>query len=264
VGDLFHYERAGALQADALTRQVAGAIAGHLRDTYGVRNTIAQAIRSGSTVTGSIVLSRRTGEVWPEPAFRLLRRAAQEAAAAIERIGNQEAAESEARTDALTGLPNRRYFDEYSSLLASRRRSTDRIGILAVDVDHFKRLNDEYGHQVGDEVLKAIAAAIGAAIRDDDVAVRYGGEEFVVVLRNPAQGIAVEVGERMRTAVRDLDLSWAGVDRSVTISVGVASAQFAGEPIGDVVERADKALYAAKAAGRDRVVEAWHATHVPG
>jgi diguanylate cyclase (GGDEF)-like protein len=264
AGDEFHFERARALQVDALSRQVAGAIAGHLRDTYGVRNTIAQATRSGSNVTGSIVLSRRTGEVWPEAAFRLLRRAAQEAGAAMQRIGNQEAAESEARTDALTGLPNRRYFDEYSSLLASRRRSTDRVGILAVDVDHFKRLNDEYGHQVGDEVLRAIAGAIAAAIRDDDVAVRYGGEEFVVVLRNPGQGIALEVGERMRSAVRDLDLSWAGVNRSVTISVGVAAAQFAGEPIGDVVERADKALYAAKRAGRDRVVEAWHAAHVKG
>jgi diguanylate cyclase (GGDEF)-like protein len=264
AANAFHFERARALQVDALTRQIAGAIAGHLRDTYGVRNTIAQPIRSGSNVTGSIVLSRRTAETWPEAAFRLLRRAAQEAGAAMERIGNQEVAESEARTDALTGLPNRRYFDEYSNLLASRRRSSDRVGILVVDVDHFKLLNDEHGHQVGDEVLKAIAGAIAASIRGDDVAFRYGGEEFLVVLRNPAQGIAVDVGERMRNAVRNLDLSWAGVSSGVTISVGVASAQFAGEAVAAVVERADKALYAAKRAGRDRVVEAWHAAHVPG
>jgi diguanylate cyclase (GGDEF)-like protein len=257
-------EQAQRLQADAVLRQIAGSVAGHLRDTYGVRNTIAQPMRVGTAVTGSIVLSRRTGEEWPEAAFRLLRRAAQESAAALERISNQQAAESEARTDALTGLPNRRYFDEYSSLLASRRRASDKVGILAVDVDHFKRVNDLHGHQVGDEVLKAIAGAIATSIREDDVPVRFGGEEFVVLLRNPADGIALEVGERMRRAVRDMDLSWAGVTERVTISVGVASAQFAGESVADVVERADKALYAAKRAGRDRVVESWHAAHAGG
>jgi diguanylate cyclase (GGDEF)-like protein len=257
-------EQAQRLQADAVSRQIIGTIAGHLRDTYGVRNTIAQPLRAGTTMTGSIVLSRRTGETWPDSAFRLLRRAAQESAAALERIGNQQAAESEARTDALTGLPNRRYFDEYSSLLASRRRSSDRVGILSVDVDHFKRFNDLYGHQVGDEVLRAIAGAIAASIRDEDVPVRYGGEEFVVLLRNPSDGVALEVGERMRRAVREMDLSWAGVSEPVTISVGVAAARFAGENVTDVVERADKALYAAKRAGRDRVVEAWHAADAGG
>ena len=261
---LNHHEQARVLQADAVSRQIAGAVGGHLRDMYGLRNTIAVSMRTGSAVTGSIVLSRRTSEAWPESSITLLRRAAQEAAAALDRVNTQHAAESDARTDPLTGLPNRRYFDEYSRLLASRRRASDRVAILAVDVDHFKRLNDLYGHQVGDEVLRAIAGAIAASIRDDDVPVRFGGEEFMILLKNPGPGIALEVGERMRIAVRELDLSWAGVTDRVTISIGVAGAQFGGEPVADVVERADKALYAAKRAGRDRVVEAWHAAQTGG
>jgi diguanylate cyclase (GGDEF)-like protein len=127
-----------------------------------------------------------------------------------------------------------------------------------VDVDHFKLFNDQYGHQVGDVVLRSIANAIQASVREEDVPVRFGGEEFMVLLRNPSQGIAVEIGERIRQNVREMDLLEVGVTDRVTVSVGVASGKHAGETIEDIVERADRALYAAKRAGRDRVVEAWH------
>ena len=87
--------------------------------------------------------------------------------------------------------------------------------------------------------------------------VRFGGEEFLVLLRNPSQGIALEVGERIRQTVAGLDLSEAGVVERVTVSVGVASGRSPGETVDETVERADRALYAAKRGGRDRVVEAW-------
>jgi diguanylate cyclase (GGDEF)-like protein len=156
----------------------------------------------------------------------------------------------------LTQLPNRRYFDEYCRLLASRRRATDRVAILSVDVDRFKQLNDQHGHQVGDVVLRAIANAIQFSVREEDVPVRFGGEEFLVLLRNPAPGVALGIGERIRQSVRELDLLDVGVTERVTVSVGVASGQHAGEPVDDIVERADRALYEAKRTGRDRVVEA--------
>jgi diguanylate cyclase len=162
--------------------------------------------------------------------------------------------ESEARTDQLTQLPNRRHFDEYCTLLASRRRASDKVAILAIDVDHFKRVNDMYGHPVGDQVLRAIGSAIQVSVRDEDIPARYGGEEFVVLLRNPAPGVALEIGERIRQSVRELDLSHSGVTDRVTVSVGVATGNTAGEPISAIVERADRALYAAKRAGRDRVI----------
>ena len=91
------------------------------------------------------------------------------------------------RPTRLTGLPNRRYFDEFCALLARRRRAEDGVGVLMVDIDKFKVLNDTHGHHVGDEVLRAVAAAIVGAVREDDVPARYGGEEFAVLLRNPTR-----------------------------------------------------------------------------
>ena len=124
-----------------------------------------------------------------------------------------------------------------------------------IDIDKFKVLNDTHGHATGDEVLRAVGGAIVAAVREDDVPARYGGEEFVVLLRNPSPEVALDVGERVRTAVRQLDLGRFGV-RVVTVSVGVAVAHEADQPITELVELADRALYRAKRAGRDRVVAA--------
>ncbi len=238
-------------------RDLANQIAYRLRDAYGLRNTLAAPLLEGESVVGAIVLSRRTSESWTDSSVRLLNSAAGETTAALARVYSHQAAEVEARTDQLTGLPNRRYFDEYCTLVASRRRASDRVAILAVDVDHFKRLNDMYGHQVGDQVLQAISNAIQLSVRDEDLPARYGGEEFMVLLRNPTAGVALEVGERIRQTVRDTDLIDAGVTDRVTVSVGVACGRAADEAISEIVERADRALYAAKRTGRDRVVEAW-------
>lgn len=246
-----------SIQGEPRASEVADRIAYRLRYVYGLRNTLAAPLQSGRSIAGAIVLSRRTGDVWPEAAIRLLHSAAFEASAALERVYSHQAAESEARTDQLTQLPNRRYFDEYCRLLASRRRLTDRVSILTIDVDHFKLFNDQYGHQVGDIVLRSIANAIQLSVREEDVPVRYGGEEFLVLLRNPAPGIALEIGERIRTNVRELDLGEHGVTDRLTVSIGVATGHYAGETILEIVERADRALYAAKRTGRDRVVEAW-------
>ena len=197
---------------DERAREIADRIAYRLRDAYGLRNILAAPLQSGRSIAGAIVLSRRTGDPWPEYAVRLLNAAAHETSAALARVYSHQAAESEARTDQLTQLPNRRYFDEYCKLLASRRRTTDRVAIVAIDVDHFKKLNDQYGHQAGDLVLRAIGNGIQVSVREDDVPARYGGEEFVVLLRNPGPGVALEIGERIRQTVRELDLSEAGVD----------------------------------------------------
>ena len=164
-------------------------------------------------------------------------------------------AAANASTDQLTGLPNRRYFDEFCGLLARRRRSGDAVAVLMVDIDKFKLLNDTYGHPVGDQVLKAVAGAVVTAVREQDVPARVGGEEFAVLLRNPGPEVAVEVGERVRSAVLALDLRHLGVP-GVSVSVGVANARGADEPIPDIIERADRALYRAKRGGRNRVIAA--------
>jgi diguanylate cyclase (GGDEF)-like protein len=152
-------------------------------------------------------------------------------------------------------LPNRHYFDEYVGLLARRRRAGDAVGILMVDIDRFKALNDRHGHATGDAVLRAVAGAIVSAVREDDVPARFGGEEFVVLLRNPGPGVAVEVGERVRAAVRGLDLRRLGVP-AISVSIGVAVAERPDDAVESLIDIADQALYRAKRAGRDRVVAA--------
>jgi len=122
-----------------------------------------------------------------------------------------------------------------------------------IDIDKFKVLNDTYGHPIGDQVLKHVADAITATVRDQDIPARIGGEEFAVLLRNAAPDVAFEVGERVREAVRELDLRFIGVP-GVSVSVGVAHAEAADEPVDVLIERADRALLRAKRAGRDRVI----------
>ena len=246
---------AGGTAADATAQAIADRIADRVRGVYGLGNTLAVPLIARDGMAGAIVLSRRSTEPWPEATRRLLQGAAAEASFAMSRAGSHRAAELHASTDALTGLPNRRYFDEFCALLARRRRAEDAVGVLMIDIDRFKAFNDRYGHGAGDEVLRAVGGSIVRAVRDDDVPARYGGEEFVVLLRNPGPAIALEVGERVRAAVAAIDLTALRLP-AVTVSVGVAVAEYDDEPIGDLVERADRALYRAKRNGRNRVVAA--------
>ncbi len=167
-------------------------------------------------------------------------------------------------TDSLTGLFNRRYFIEESEReIARARRYHLPTGLLLLDIDHFKRINDTYGHTTGDEALKAFASACQKALRTNDILGRLGGEEFGVFLpQTDADGAAL-VAERIRHAVADIRLSHdstaMGADSrtvSLTVSIGVA-AGYGGEPgVDALLSRADEALYRAKATGRNRVVRA--------
>jgi diguanylate cyclase (GGDEF)-like protein len=236
-------------------QRIADRIAARLRDAYGLRNMMAAPLRVDGRVEGAIVLSRRGRSTWPDGANRLLEAAAVETSAALARLYSLREAEAKATTDALTGLPNRRYFDEYLGLLSRRRRAEDRVGVLMIDIDRFKVLNDTFGHAVGDHVLREVAQAIAGAVREGDVPARFGGEEFAVLLKNPSPAIAVEVGERVRRAVGSLDLRNMGVP-GVSVSVGVAVADDPDVSLDAVIDDADRALYRAKRGGRDRVVAA--------
>jgi diguanylate cyclase (GGDEF)-like protein len=241
-------------EPDAALR-VAERIAGRARSVFGLRHTLVAPLTSDRGQIGALLISRRTAGDWPPAARRVLVGAAVEASAALSRAYSHRQAEVRASTDALTGLPNRRYFDEVCALLARRRRAADSVGVLMIDIDRFKRLNDQFGHQVGDEVLRAVAGAIVGAVREDDVPARYGGEEFAVLLRNPTAAVAVEVGQRVREAVASLDLGEWGID-GISVSVGAAVTETSDEPIATTIEAADQALYRAKKRGRDQVVAA--------
>jgi len=239
----------------AAGQRIADRVADRLRSEYGLRNVLAAPLRVGRSVEGAIILARRTDEPWAPRARRLLAVAAVEASATLARMHTLRDAELRAATDALTGLPNRRYFDEYVGLLAGGRRAGDTVGVLMADIDRFKRLNDTCGHAVGDHVLREVARAISGAVREGDVPARFGGEEFVVLLRDPGRAVAIEVGERVRRAVAALDLRRLGVP-GVSVSVGVAVADRPDADLDRLIDEADRALYRAKRAGRDRVVAA--------
>jgi diguanylate cyclase (GGDEF)-like protein len=231
---------------------VAARIETRVRRAFGIGHTLAVPIVAREEILGVIVISRRRSDAWPEEAREILAVAGREAATALARVNSLRDAQALASTDALTGLPNRRYFEEYVELLGRGRRAGDAVGILMVDVDHFKALNDRFGHATGDVVLRAIGRTIATTVRDLDVPVRFGGEEFVVVLRNPTREVALEVGERIRGAVERIDLRDVGVD-SVTVSVGASVSRADGETVATLVDRADHAMYRAKRYGRNRV-----------
>ena len=158
-----------------------------------------------------------------------------------------------AQRDALTGLYSRRYLtDRLGSLVTSHGRNRVALSLAIVDIDHFKRVNDTYGHVQGDSVLFAVAEAVRSCIRGADVAVRYGGEEFAIILPGASQRVALRVGERVRAAVAALRFRRVEPPLGVTVSVGVATIG-RGEEIPSWIERADRALYAAKSGGRDLV-----------
>jgi diguanylate cyclase (GGDEF)-like protein len=231
-------------------------IARRVRAEYALAQTLATPLVAERRFLGALLLARRRREAWSEADRRLLAWAAAEVAAAFARAYALEAAERGAKIDALTGLPNRRYFDEVLSMEKPRRRANDSLGVLMVDIDHFKILNDRFGHATGDRVLRAVAGAIAQAIREDDTPARFGGEEFAVLLRRTSAEQAIEVGERIRRAVVQLHPASLGIDEPVTVSVGVAVAGSQQVAIPGLVERADQALYRAKRLGRDRVVAA--------
>lgn len=159
-----------------------------------------------------------------------------------------------AMTDELTGLPNRRRVLHAAETAISRARADGMpLTVLTFDVDFFKRINDTYGHEAGDESLRAIAHACAAGLREPDVLGRTGGEEFLVVLPGTPLGGGLLVAERLRDAVASLRLSGVAHEVRPSISIGVAELTPRDRDLRDLVSRADQALYEAKAKGRNRV-----------
>lgn len=157
-----------------------------------------------------------------------------------------------ANADKVTGIFNRQYFDRIAAEEFGRAEAAKRhLSILFVDLDHFKDINDNYGHRTGDDVLRAVAWLIQKACRNTDIVARYGGEEIVVVLPNTMSADAVKIGEEIREIVAKQTEERLGV--AVTVSVGAASYPQDGVSLNALLEKADKALYQAKQTGRNRV-----------
>jgi diguanylate cyclase (GGDEF)-like protein len=160
------------------------------------------------------------------------------------------------RTDALTGSLNYRGFLEAGDRLWGEAQASGKpLSVLALDIDHFKRYNDLYGHSEGDSALRRFAGAVRSALlHSDDVLARPGGEEFTVLLPATTHAQAMHVAKRVCQRVRDADIAHAGSPKGrITVSVGVATLQPGDTEVEDILKRADAALYRAKAAGRDTI-----------
>ena len=170
---------------------------------------------------------------------------------------NYEASLEMALTDSLTGLFNRRYLMVHMERQLARIAETKKpVATLIMDIDHFKAVNDTFGHDAGDQVLLEVAARTSRNLRNFDLVARYGGEEFVVILPDTEEDVATTVAERLRTSIASQPFVISGVEKEIrlTTSIGFTLSETGREPAGDVLKRADEALYAAKRDGRNRVV----------
>ena len=164
-----------------------------------------------------------------------------------------ESLTKKATTDGLTGLSNRKAFLERLAQDLARLDGRHPCGVVMLDIDHFKGINDTCGHPFGDEVLRGVASVLGKGVRKGDTAGRYGGEEFVLYLHMADTGRAREGAERFRRMIRQIRFAHAGKDISVTASFGVACAPHHGNDVEELLKHADEALYLSKRRGRDRV-----------
>lgn len=167
----------------------------------------------------------------------------------------KEEAEKLAITDPLTGLFNRRFLEEkLANELIKVKAYNNYLSIIMADIDHFKRINDTYGHKVGDEVLKTLAVILKASVRGEDIVARYGGEEFIILLHNTSKYDAFRVAERIRLEVKDTSFIDIGIPEKITVSFGISCFPEDGEDPIELIKKADQALYQAKSQGRNRVV----------
>jgi diguanylate cyclase (GGDEF)-like protein len=198
-------------------------------------------------------LVRRLGSA-EERTLLIERQAAEEARILSE---NVEVLRTLAHADPMTGLPNRRAFASASAeALAEFEEKRVSLAVLVIDIDHFKRVNDTFGHSAGDAVLRATASLLQSLVRSSDLVSRYGGEEFVALLRDIRPEAARGLAETLRGAIGAMRVNVDGRDIGVTVSIGVAFAQTTDRDFEDVFQRADLALYTAKRSGRNQVQEA--------
>jgi diguanylate cyclase (GGDEF)-like protein len=209
----------------------------------GVASGLAQPIVRDGTPLGVLAVGWATRQATLDASTRLLMRLlAAEARSALSRVELVSRLEAAAHTDPLTGLANvRGWQKQLARELASASRDGRVMAIAVLDLDGFKVLNDRLGHQGGDRILRACAAAWGGQLRQGDLLARLGGDEFAVLLPGCSPEDAVRLAERLRAATQE-----------ATASIGVACWE-SGEPTAELMLRADGALYEAKAAGRDRV-----------
>ncbi|MDO8141075.1 MAG: diguanylate cyclase [Candidatus Brocadiales bacterium] len=210
----------------------------------------------GGNVTGVVVMIKKDTGRWNDDTYRLLTAYVGIVSSAIYRVRLIEVNKQASITDALTGIHNRRFFDEMvRKQIALAKRDNEPLSLLIADLDHFKKVNDTYGHITGDIVLQQIATIMKTSIRSSDILARYGGEEFVITMPSTGLTGALEKADKIRHHIESLDFNnvAGGQSLKMTLSMGVASLPEHGIEFVTLLNAADSALYKAKKGGRNRV-----------
>lgn len=204
-------------------------------------------------VVGTFTVAAKRAGAFPTDRREMLGVIANQVAISLQNARMFEALEEQATTDGLTGLVNHRTFQErFSAMLGRAERHNFAVSLILTDIDHFKKINDNFGHPTGDEVLRRVAAILGASARKIDIVARYGGEEFALVLEATDRAGAHNLAERVRMEVAQQTFQSAKGPFRATLSLGVASYPEDGAEKADIIARADQALYSAKHGGRNR------------
>jgi diguanylate cyclase (GGDEF)-like protein len=225
----------------------------------GISSLKVLPLKTGDQVLGTLVVGAQRRGAYDQDHVRQLEVVAMQAADAILRARLFDETERLATTDGLTGLLNHRVFqsrlDEH---VAAAVRYSKKLSFLLTDVDHFKKVNDTYGHPAGDEVLRGVARILAREARSTDLVARYGGEEFAIVMPETDAAGALVIAERIREKVAACVFSTGAGDLRATISIGIATIPDDAQAKARLVELADAALYRAKRGGRNRSVAAGH------
>jgi diguanylate cyclase (GGDEF)-like protein len=246
----------------AIVENDVSAVPGYIAGFEETRSEMCVPLISFGETLGVMALeSAQTGAFDPS-AVRPLESVADICANAIQNARYFERVRQLAYVDGLTGIFNRRYFEvRILEEIERARRYEGSMSVLMVDIDKFKRLNDEFGHLLGDETLRQVTSIFIQHLRKVDIVCRYGGEEFAIIVPETAGESAVAVAEKLRRVVETWN--FAGVPRPVTISIGVAEFPRNGATRDELVRAADTALYLAKQGGRNRVLSALPAKGAP-
>jgi diguanylate cyclase (GGDEF)-like protein len=225
-----------------------------IRDHVPAEVAVVAPLDFGEGDAGLLILGRRmTDAPYEAHDLALLRALADSSAIALRNAELLDRLRAQATIDPLTGCHNRRGFDEILAMEVSRGKRYSRpLSLVLLDIDHFKRVNDDYGHEVGDHALQRIGRAVRHTFRTTDSACRYGGEEFALIFPETPKEEGLKLAERLRVLVESLPPN-AEVPRTLTASFGVACFPDDAESIPDLIRAADRALYQAKTNGRNRV-----------
>jgi len=213
---------------------------------------------AGGIIIGSVRMEAAK-DLWTPDRQRLLESYLSGAASALSNLRLLDRMKEQANIDMLTGLYNRRFLEDYArKLFAIARRRAQPVGMIMLDLDRFKNFNDVYGHEIGDRILRHFAKTVTASMRETNLAARYGGDEFIVILPDTSAKSSTLVAERIRKAVMSMVVP-SNAEKplpNLTVSIGVAAFPELGQTLEEIIQASDKALYESKRSGRNRVTAA--------